>query len=1107
MAQELPVSLTVKSDSSDARKDLEQLQGELNDLVSAADQARTGLDKQAGATQRVTDESAGAQKTVKQLDGALEELGASGTQSGTVLDKHASATQRVTTEATNAHQAVKPLGDGLDDLGEKGNKAGGELDKSAKAVAKLSGTFDAGEAKAQKLAAAQATLSNALANGTITNERYTTLLAAATARWGAHNEAVKQGGISAGQTAQAMRQLPAQLTDVATSLASGMPAWMVLIQQGGQIKDSFGGVMPALKNIASLFTVARVAAGSTLAVMGVLALAYKQGSEEADAYSRALTMSGNAAGTTTGQLQQMAVSVSKVVGTQGKAAEVLAQMAGTGQVGAENLQQFSQAAIELERAVGQSTGETVKNFAELGKAPLQATLKFNETLHYLTVTVYEQIKAMEKQGRNEEAGALAQKTYAEAVSARAKQLEGNLGTIERSWRTLGDAAKGAWNAMLDVGREAGVDTRLERIRKQIATLENAKAPQSGPGADGFSARRETALAALRTQAAALEGDAYQKKAAADQQAAVAKITEEYVAARKANDQWTDAALTNQQKIDKALQTYRNNLAKINAGRAQEGLAPISAKQVKAEEAAIRKSFGEGTFQDASAAAAVAMAKVKANLSLLQDTIKNGDAIVMQALNDGNVTLDAAYAARLANLQADTAAQRQALQMDLAEVDKALIQAKNAAERGPLQQRRVQVEAQLKLLDSSLKEATRQLGIWKTEQERQLATITAKVRVEVAQLTGRFDRAAVEAQLKAQYEGEYKAAGQLADPAEQAAARARIDMLVQAGTAQAEFNAKLAEAQRLQSALSVQEQAIAVLRDQGQISATEAEARMARARADQVPALQGIVAHLQAMKDAMPADAAAAIDQMSASIGQLQNTAAEATPVVVELGTRIQNTAIDSLANAVGQAATNFQSLRSIVSGTLRQIAGDILRSGIKKALSDAFTTNNSTGGGNLFASAISFGKKLFFAEGGLLRGPGTGTSDSIPALVDGRLPIAVSNGEFIQPDRAVRHYGVGFMEAVRTLQFPKPRFAFGGLVSAHQRAQFATGGMVSGLGGSTSGGGTKVVIQVVNQGTPQRVVEQSQQFNGRDTVVSVVLDDLQRGGPIARGIAATQQRR
>jgi len=58
-------------------------------------------------------------------------------------------------------------------------------------------------------------------------------------------------GISAGQTAQAMRQLPAQFTDIFTSLQGGMPFFTVLVQQGGQIKDSFGGVAPALKGVSS----------------------------------------------------------------------------------------------------------------------------------------------------------------------------------------------------------------------------------------------------------------------------------------------------------------------------------------------------------------------------------------------------------------------------------------------------------------------------------------------------------------------------------------------------------------------------------------------------------------------------------------------------------------------------------------------------------------------------------------------------------------------------------------------------------------------------------------------------------------------------------------
>ncbi|MFG1872156.1 hypothetical protein [Micromonospora arborensis] len=63
------------------------------------------------------------------------------------------------------------------------------------------------------------------------------------------------------------------------------------------------------------------------------------------------------------------------------------------------------------------------------------------------------------------------------------------------------------------------------------------------------------------------------------------------------------------------------------------------------------------------------------------------------------------------------------------------------------------------------------------------------------------------------------------------------------------------------------------------------------------------------------------------------------------------------------------------------------------------------------------------ADGGLLRGPGSGTSDDI--LLWG------SNGEFMQRADAVSYYGVGFMEAINQRKIPRevlPGFATGGLI-------------------------------------------------------------------------------
>lgn len=899
-------------------------------------------------------------------------------------------------------------------------------------------------------------------------------------------------GLSPAQQAMAMRQLPMQITDITTSLASGMPVWMAAVQQGGQIRDSFGGWGNATKALLSVLTPFRLAVGGVAGAIAAAVLAYKQGADEQDAYNRAIIMSGNAAGVTADQLADMARAVDQVQGTQGEAAEVLTQMAASGKVARENLQAFTEAAIAMERAGGQAASETAKQFTELGKDPVKATLKLNESLHYMTAALYDQLKALVRNGEEERAAEVAQTAYARALNERSTALEGKLGTLERAWRGVRDLAKEAWDAMLSIGRADTVDQKIAKQKELVAFLEEEVRRQ--PRRADTRGQLDTARGFLQR----LEQQKQEADANARTAAEAAKVAEEYAKARDANQKYADAALTKQQLLNKKLEEYRRNNDRIRAGG-----GTISADQVKREERAIYEEvFGKGfDLEAAKAKSALARATLQADLQLLQQTIRDGDAVIEQALKDGNLSIEAAYTARLSQLTTGGEAQRRVYQAELAEVKKALQKAKTDAERAPLQQQQVEIQAKLKLLDSSLAEGARKLGLWKEEQERSLSAISAKIRVDVSALTGTFDRDAVRRQILEGMRGDIEAVGRMSDPAEQQAARDRLNMLADAGVAQAEFNAKLAEAQRLQAQLSTIEGSLQVQHQQGVISQVELEARLRAARAAQVPVLQEILQQLIAIRAAMPPEAAAAIDAMNKSVADLQNQAAAATPVVTELGTRLRNTAIDGLADAAAQAVTNFSNLRQSVATMLKQIAADIVRSGIKQALLDQFNPAKGGGsGGNFLTAAISVGKSLFgFAEGGLIRGPGTGTSDSIPALVGGRRPIAVSDHEFIQPQKAVKHYGLGFMEAVRTLRFPRPGYAFGGLVAAQRRARFATGGSVGASGADQA---PQVSIQFVNNGTPQRVVNQSQQVDGKRLVVSVVLDDLARGGPISQAMRA-----
>ena len=403
---------------------------------------------------------------------------------------------QVSGSASGAAQGVQSIVGKLDGLGQaasNGNTAAAAIDKitfsGRQAAVALGAIPQPLTGAAAHFQTAQAGLAGVARQGdavkTSLNSGIPAAKAFGAAADSASQQAAKAGGvaqaalgqttISARQTAAALRGVPAQFTDIVTSIQGGQAPLTVFLQQGGQLKDMFGGAVPAAKaltgyvyGLVNPLTLAAAAAG-------VLALAYYQGSQEADGYRASIVMSGNAAGTTVGQLTDMARAISEVTGTQGAAAAALTQMAASGAVARENLQQFTQTAMGLEKYVGQPVKATVDHLEQLGKAPLQASLKLNEQYHHLTVAVYEHIRSLEEQGRKEEAGAAAQQAYMAAMEARKNEMVANLGYIERAWMGVASAAKGAWDWMLGVGRATTDQQNLAQLRENLARQQERNA--------------------------------------------------------------------------------------------------------------------------------------------------------------------------------------------------------------------------------------------------------------------------------------------------------------------------------------------------------------------------------------------------------------------------------------------------------------------------------------------------------------------------------------------------------------------------------------------------------------------------------------------------------
>jgi phage-related minor tail protein len=274
-------------------------------------------------------------------------------------------------------------------------------------------------------------------------------------------------GMSAKATAAALRGVPAQFTDIVTALQGGQRPLTVLMQQGGQLKDMFGGVGAAARALGGYvlglinpFTLAAAA-------VGAIALAYNQGSKEQDAFVKSIVTTGNISGVTAGQLGQYARAISSVAGTQSKAAETLAAFVAEGVRGGAMLEKYAQTAIEWEKATGQSVAKTAEQFASLQKDPLSSVLKLNEGTNFLTDSVYKQIKALDEQGRSADASKVAMDALNTAMESRSKTIEQNLGYIEGAWRGITSAAKKAWDAMLNVGRAETGASQLASLRETL----------------------------------------------------------------------------------------------------------------------------------------------------------------------------------------------------------------------------------------------------------------------------------------------------------------------------------------------------------------------------------------------------------------------------------------------------------------------------------------------------------------------------------------------------------------------------------------------------------------------------------------------------------------
>ncbi|MEH2755039.1 phage tail length tape measure family protein, partial [Klebsiella pneumoniae] len=382
-------------------------------------------------------------------------------------------------------------------------------------------------------------------------------------------------GQSAAQTANAMRMIPAQMTDIIVGLSTGQSPFLVLMQPGGQLKDMFGGIGPAIKGVGGYVLGLINPVTLAAAAVGVLGLAYYKGSQEQDEFYKSLTLGGNLVGKTSGQLVDMAARVSVAANTTtGAAASTLNQLVSSGKVVDDSLERVTTAIVKISDATGIATEKLVSDFNDIAADPVAAITKLNDQYHFLTLATYNQIKALQDEGNQQDAARVATDAYANAMQQRANDIHQNLGLLESAWDSLGKTAKGAWDAMLNIGREQTLTDKLATLNENIA--EAQKGQKDGGFWNSFSARF-TNLPEMIKQRDLLESVANLQGDVTKGQAKAKEAEQQRIKTQQEADRVNQQYLSNADKRNKAIkqqseflkagaitaEQYAKNVSRIN----------------------------------------------------------------------------------------------------------------------------------------------------------------------------------------------------------------------------------------------------------------------------------------------------------------------------------------------------------------------------------------------------------------------------------------------------------------------------------------------------------------------------------------------------------------
>lgn len=499
--KELELALIVKAQTDQARAELGAMQAQLRGVETSAKSAGTGA---ASSVAQLTDASKQASAAAAGTADALATTAVATAQVGETSEQAAARIHAMVQASMQAVDAERARAQRAIEAAAASRTAGAAAATQTKSTFDLVAAQNAQMAASTRVVAAEAEIAAALTAKSLTEEQSAAVeamvnraRAAGLITAGAQRDAIERlAAIKVVDTTVTQADTKALLENTAASALNNRSRRELGTMSAEFLSGNFGRVRTsglALANdmgfFGKLLSPVGLAITGVVVALGTLAVAFAKGENETSAYNKALILTGGYAGQTVGQLQVLAQETAKVTDTtQHAAAAAVAAVVQSGKFYGATVGLVAQAAVAMQQTTGQAVDRTIAEFAKLADEPVKASVELNNATHFLTQSIYDQITALVERGEKDQAAEVAQKAYAAAQIERAKAVAENLGALETVWRSITSAAKGAWDAMLDVGREQAPETKIDQLRKALADQQKllADAGKVSTGGSGLA---------------------------------------------------------------------------------------------------------------------------------------------------------------------------------------------------------------------------------------------------------------------------------------------------------------------------------------------------------------------------------------------------------------------------------------------------------------------------------------------------------------------------------------------------------------------------------------------------------------------------------------------